>query len=84
MIKANDVVLHKPTGETWVACGVHKDGKTLIPCGWPFPRIAKISDCELLEQRNMPQTFNQICDLRFCGLVGYIDRTGEEEATHES
>lgn len=78
MIKANDIVFHKPTGETWVVCGVHQDGKTLIPCGWPFPSIAEVSDCELVEQRNKLQDFDQVCDLRFWGLVGYIDRAGKD------
>lgn len=36
-IRPNDVVLHKPSGEKWVVAGVHYDGKTLIPKGYPFP-----------------------------------------------
>ena len=48
MIKADDVVLHKPSGETWVVCGVDRAASELIPCGYPFPTIAKLADCELV------------------------------------
>lgn len=49
IIRANDVVKHKPSGETWVVCGVDYDAGELIPCGYPFPSLAKIADCEKLE-----------------------------------
>lgn len=50
-IKPNDVVLHKPSGEKWVVAGVNAyDGK-LIPKGYPFPSVANIADCELIEAR---------------------------------
>lgn len=50
-IKPNDIVLHKPSGEKWVVAGVNAyDGK-LIPKGYPFPSIANIADCELIEAR---------------------------------
>lgn len=50
MIRPNDTVLHKPTGETWVVCGVDRERGELIPCGYPFPSIAKIDDCELITE----------------------------------
>ena len=50
MIRPSDVVLHKPSGETWVVCGVDYDRGELIPCGYPFPSLAKLSDCELVEE----------------------------------
>lgn len=50
-IKPNDIVLHKPSGEKCVVAGVNAfDGK-LIPKGYPFPSIANISDCVLIEGR---------------------------------
>ena len=31
MIRPSDVVLHKPTGETWVVCGVdHEKGELIV------------------------------------------------------
>lgn len=50
-IKPNDIVLHKPSGEKWTVAGVNAyDGK-LVPKGYPFPSVANISDCELIEWR---------------------------------
>ena len=51
MIRPSDTVLHKPSGETWVVCGVDHEKGELIPCGYPFPSLAKLSDCELVEER---------------------------------
>jgi hypothetical protein len=45
-LKTGDVVLHKPSGETWVVAIV--DGDDLMWCGWP-PGMARTSDCELVE-----------------------------------
>lgn len=49
-IKAGDVVKHEPTGETWVVCGVDYKSGGLIPCGYPFPTLGRISDCALVRQ----------------------------------
>lgn len=49
MIRPNDMVFHRPSGETWVVCGVDNEKGELIPCGYPFPTLAKLSDCELIE-----------------------------------
>lgn len=49
-IQPNDTVFHKPSGETWVVCGVDYNKGELIPCGYPFPTLAKLSDCELKEK----------------------------------
>lgn len=75
MIQPNDVVFHKPSGETWVVCGVNHSEGTLIPCGYPFPSIAKISDCELIEKGyiKQPQSEDQIKALQKHGLVNFID-----------
>lgn len=74
-IRPNDVVLHKPTGEKWVVAGVHYDGRTLIPMGYPFPSIANTADCELLERHyeGKPQDENTIKILIDRGLESYID-----------
>lgn len=74
-IKPNDIVLHKPSGEKWVVAGVHYDGNTFIPMGYPFPSVAKIEDCELIESRYTiePQEDNVIRALIKHGLESYID-----------
>ena len=74
-IKPNDVVLHKPSGEKWVVAGVNYDDGRLIPKGYPFPSLAKIDDCELLERRYElePQSDDVIRYFRDHGMTGYID-----------
>ena len=74
-IKPNDIVLHKPSGEKWIVAGVHYDGNTLIPMGYPFPSIAKTEDCELIESRYEfePQKENVIKELMGYGLESYVD-----------
>lgn len=75
MIRPNDVVLHKPTGETWVVCGVNYEQGYLIPCGYPFPTLAKTEDCELLEKNYHAkcQTEEQISALKKHGYESFID-----------
>lgn len=48
-IKPGDTVHHHPTNEDWVVCGVNNETCELIPCGYPFPSMANISDCRLIE-----------------------------------
>lgn len=72
-IQPNDTVKHIPSGETWVVCGVNYDTGKLIPCGYPFPSIANISDCELAEKRTEPQTEEQIRALRGRGFDSFIE-----------
>lgn len=74
-IKPNDIVLHKPSGEKWVVAGVNYDEGRLIPMGYPFPSLAKIEDCELLEERYEfeRQSDKIIRYFRDHGLTGYID-----------
>lgn len=76
-IMPNDIVKHEPTGETWVVCGVNHELGQLIPCGYPFPSVAKISDCEVVEKRYHiePQTEEQIHALQKAGMPSYIDAT---------
>ena len=76
-IRPNDIVLHKPSSETWVVCGVNYSTGELIPCGYPFPSLAKISDCELIEERYTKewQSEEQIKALQKHGLENFIDVT---------
>ena len=50
MIRPSDIVLHKPSGETWVVFGVDYQKGELIPCGYPFPTFARLADCELVKE----------------------------------
>lgn len=70
-MKANDVVKHIPTGEEWVVCGVN--GHNIIPCGYPFPSMARIEDCVLIEERNTPQTKEQADALIKSGLPRFVE-----------
>ena len=44
VIRAGDIVRHKPTGEDWVVAYV--DGDRLAWCGWPAGE-ANLNDCRL-------------------------------------
>lgn len=84
MIRPNDTVLHKPSGETWVVCGVDHERGELIACGYPFPTLAKLSDCELVEEgdtaKGQPEEY--IRALRKHGLYRFVDiksKEGEKE-----
>lgn len=72
-IRANDFVKHIPSGEEWVVCGVNYEKGDLIPCGYPFPTCAKISDCILTESRNKPQDEDMINALRKSGCESFIE-----------
>lgn len=74
-IKPNDVVLHKPSGEKWVVAGVNYGEGRLIPKGYPFPSLANIADCELLERRYEfeRQSDDVIKYFRDHGMTSYID-----------
>lgn len=47
MIKAGDIVIHKPTQERWFVLGVNKENNRVCIAGYP-PTQAYLSDCELL------------------------------------
>lgn len=72
-IRAADIVFHRPTGEVWVVCGVNEEQGTLIPCGYPFPSLAYVSDCELKESSWIPQPENYKQALKEHGLDSYIE-----------
>lgn len=78
-IRPNDVVLHRPTGETWVVAGVNQSKNQLVPMGYPFPSIGKLSDCELLEIRypDEYQSKSVIKAFRDRGMESFIDRASE-------
>ena len=74
IIMPSDVILHRPTGETWTVCGVdHKAGR-LIPCGYPFPTVARIEDCEVIERHyeTQYQTEEQIKALQKYELTSFF------------
>jgi len=72
-IRPNDFVKYIPLGEEWVVCGVnYKTGK-LVPCGYPFPSMVNINDCELIESRNEPQTEEYKDALRKEHLESFIE-----------
>ena len=77
-IRANDIVFHRPTGEEWVVCGVNEELGTLIPCGYPFPSLADVSDCELKESCELPQPEDYNQALRRHGLESYIEHEETE------
>lgn len=77
MIKANDVVKHIPSGEIWVVCGVNYKTNNLIPSGYPFPTIAKLNDCELIERSEEPQTLKQKEALIKVGCFSFIEEVEE-------
>lgn len=76
MIRPSDTVLHRPSGETWVVCGVDHEKGELIPCGYPFPSLAKIADCELViegyTQYGQPEEYKTA--LKSHGLYRFIER----------
>lgn len=74
-IYPNDIVKHVPSGETWVVAGVDHQGGLLIPKGYPFPSIAKLADCELVESRYHFESQDQdvIRYFREHGFQSFID-----------
>ena len=72
-IRPNDFVRHIPSDEEWCVCGVNYEKNSLIPCGYPFPTMAKISDCKLLESRNMAQEDSMKEALLEYGLGNYVE-----------
>ena len=74
-IMPNDVVLHKPTGETIVVCGVNHEQGKLVACGYPFPSIMNTADCEILEPNyeTQYQSEEYINALKKHGLTSFID-----------
>ena len=74
-IKPNDVVIHKPSGEKWLVAGVCAEQGKLIPCGYPFPSVVNLADCELLERgyETKPQEEKVIRELMDHGLAAFVD-----------
>ena len=74
-IMPNDVVLHKPTGETIVVCGVNHEKGKLVACGYPFPSIMNTADCEIKEWNYETQFQSEECikALKDHGLTSFID-----------
>lgn len=49
MIKTGSTVKHIPSGEEWTLIGVNEKKNQVCAAGYP-PSIAKLSDCELVEE----------------------------------
>lgn len=45
-MRTADVILHRPTGETWVVAYVDEQRGEVTPCGWPFC-FARLEDCDM-------------------------------------
>lgn len=77
-IMPNDIVLHVPSGEKWAVCGVDHIRGELVPYGYPFPTIAQISDCVLLElcYEQMGQTREAAQELENADFTGLLTRAG--------
>lgn len=69
MIDTGDVVLHKPSGETWVVAYVR--GDNLCCVGWP-ESFAQVSDCDLTRAAT-PEERQTLLE-SMAGMQG--DRTG--------
>jgi len=61
-IRTGDVVLHRPTGESWLVAYVEEDQKHLAPCGYPFC-LAPVSDCVVLERASDDQSFELLLSM---------------------
>lgn len=74
-IMPNDTVLHKPSKETWVVAGVNFETRQIVPSGYPFPSIASLDDCELVERgyELERQSEHVINEFQRRGMLGFID-----------
>lgn len=74
-IMPNDTVLHKPSGEKWVVAGVNHATGELCPMGYPFPSVAKIADCEIIEKGYEAEFQSEeiIKAFRDRGMLNFID-----------
>ena len=71
-MRGGDVVLHKPSGETWLVCGVDPERDLLIPCGYPFPTMGRMSDCEVITAADgQPEEYKEV--LRKYGFPRFIE-----------
>jgi hypothetical protein len=80
-IRPGDFVKHIPSGETWVVCGVNYERGGLVPCGYPFPSLARISDCILEESNGLEQTKEMKNALRKHGMESFIEQGLEAAKT---
>lgn len=74
-IMPNDTVLHKPSGEKWVVAGVNHATGELCPMGYPFPSVAKIADCEIIEKGYETEFQSESVIKAFInlGMLNFID-----------
>lgn len=74
-IMPNDLIKHKPTGEIWVVAGVNHATHEVVPMGYPFPSIAKMEDCEIIERHYEAesQSVAVINAFKKEGMLNFID-----------
>lgn len=72
-IRPNDTVKHIPSGEKWTVCGINYEQGRLIPCGYPFPSMARIEDCILIKSRNEPQDDDMKYNLKRYGFESFVE-----------
>lgn len=73
-IDAADVVLHRPSGESWIVAAVVREEGTLSPCGYP-PTYVKLADCDLLQKASESERDRM--------LTKWICRTHRNDVRHE-
>lgn len=73
IIHAGDMVKHLPTGEKWIVAGINRQTGQLIPMGYPFPRLAAVADCELIERDSVPVTEHIKASLRKSGCGSFVE-----------
>lgn len=71
-IKPDDKVLHTPSQEQWIVCGVDYERGKLVPCGYPFPTMADIKDCVLVESGRGRQSEAMRKALQSVGLSSFL------------
>ena len=54
-MRTGDVVLHRPSGETWLVAYADESRGEIVPCGWPFC-IARVEDCDMKEAASDEQS----------------------------
>lgn len=65
-LRTADVVLHRPTGETWVLAYADHDAGKLCPMGWPFCEAA-IADCDPVKLAEDDAYLDTLADLAVSG-----------------
>jgi hypothetical protein len=76
-IHAGDMVKHIPTGEKWIVAGVNRKEGRIVRMGYPFPSLAPLAECELVESDSVMVTEHIKESLRKNGLSSYVEDTAD-------